>query len=189
MFGVSAGGDRPHVHDPVAVDGVEDIVEIDGGIGVRRKQLRRGRRSPPCDQAGSAIVACSSLSDVTVAPVDSLHRRESVILGHRLVAAVGDAAIARRPAHDGAEHRRRPARTARRRWVVGVHQRVRARLNLGDAVDASADVVGPGSAADTTRTAVRQRECRCAVATSPCIASRVRASRSARSRTGCRCPS
>jgi hypothetical protein len=34
MFGVSARGDGPHVHDPVALDRVEDVVEIDGGVGV-----------------------------------------------------------------------------------------------------------------------------------------------------------
>ena len=66
MLDVSARGNGPDIDDGLTLDNIEDIVEIDRGVDMRRKQrdtiADRDRRF-----GGSEIVACSSLSDVTVA--------------------------------------------------------------------------------------------------------------------------
>ena len=103
VFGVSARGDRPHIHDAVAVDGVEDVVEIDGGIGVRRDQMNaitdRERARRWHGDGGMFVVERGHRGSL-----DVLHGGKPVVLGHRLVPAVSNAAVGYRAADDGPEH-------------------------------------------------------------------------------------
>src|SRR5215213_380348 len=70
-----------------------------------------------------------------------------MILGGRLVAAVGHAAGAVGTTDDCAQYPECVLEWHSEACVVGIHDNVRAGLDFGDPLDAPADVVGPRAAA------------------------------------------
>src|SRR5687768_16042348 len=92
VLGVAAGGDRPHVHDAVALDGVEHVVQVDGRVGVRRTQThtRADRQHAVVGHGHHRVLVVEGGHS---GARNALHLRVPVVLGRRLMAAVEHDAV------------------------------------------------------------------------------------------------
>src|SRR5262245_1211320 len=105
LLALAAPGDLPDRLDLVAAHGVELVVEVEGGVAVRREEFdavaETGRAVRIHD--GEAAVLVTRPRELEAGPLHRL-RRERPVRREGLEAAVDDGQLRARAAHHGSQH-------------------------------------------------------------------------------------
>ena len=138
----AAASDFPNRFQPIGAQRVEMVVEVDGGAAVAGDKFEQVAGVEVGAGTGYGLEAAVFFGQGVAFQIGSILDEGEAVLGRQaLEAGVGDDLLGGRAAGNGGQYAEGVFEAQAELGVGRVHQRVRASLNLGDAVEGSADVV------------------------------------------------